>query len=242
MSTALTGPGPQVVAQPIHSSSSDQQHNVGELVHANDGRAFRYVLAGGTNLVAGKLQQRQPEVTGDQGLTAVAAAVGDIQFVSTSNVTVDANEYVNGWVMITVTPGVGRQYQIKGHAAFAGAAPTIDLVDPIEVALTTTSRADLVHNTYNDVIIFPGNVGATGGPAGISVHPVASGEYGWVCVAGTAICLADGTVVVGLGVNAADGSVDGAVDDVTHATEAPIGVAMTGIATTEYGPIKVQLI
>ena len=240
MSTALTGTGPQVVAQQIHSSSSDQLHNIGELVHANNGRAFRYCLNGAVAMLAGRLQQRQAEITGDQDLTAVAAAAGDTQFVSTSTVTVDENEYAGGWVMITVTPGVGRQYQISGHAAFSAAAPTINLVDPIEVALTTTSRADLVHNPYNDVVIYPTT--ATGGPAGISVHPIVASEFGWIAVAGVNVCLVDTTAVVGLGVSAADGSITGAVDDVTHATEAPVGIAMTGIADTQYGPIKTHLI
>ena len=240
MSTALTGTGPQIVAQQIHSSSSEQLHNVGELVHANDGRVFRYCLNGGTAMLAGRLQQRQVEITGDQNLTAVAAAVGDIEFVSTTTVTVTANEYVNGWVMITVTPGVGRQYQIKGHAAFTAAAPTINLIDPIEVALTTTSRADLVHNSYNSVVIYPAT--ATGGPVGISVHPIGASEYGWIAVGGTNSCLTDGASTVGLNANAADGSITGAVDDVTHATEAPVGIFLTGVADAQYGPVKTNLI
>lgn len=241
MSTALTGSGPQVVAQAIHSSKSEQLHNLGELVHANDGRVFRYCLNGGATMLAGRLQQRQAEITGDQNLTAVAAAIGDIEFVSTSTVTITANEYVNGWIMITKTPGQGRQYQIKGHAAFSGAAPTIDLIDPIEVALTTDSRVDLVHNSYSSVVIYPAT--ATGGPVGVSVHPLVIAEYGWLAVGGTATCLVDTALTgPGLFVSAADGSITGAVDEVTHATEAPVGIALTGIADTEYGPIKLNLI
>jgi len=240
MSTDLTGSGPEVVGQPIHSSFTTAAHKTGELVHANDGRVFRYCLNGAATMLAGRLQQRQAEIIGDQNLAAVAAAIGDVEFVSTDSVTVDANEYIGGWVMVTVTPGEGRQYQIRQHDAFSGAAPTFLLDDPIEVALTTSSKVDLVHNPYNDVVIYPQT--ATGGPVGISVHPIVIAEYGWLCVGGVASCLVDSTAVVGLAVSAADGSITGAVDDVTHATEAPVGIALTGIADTQYGPIKVNLI
>ena len=240
MSTSLTGTGPQVVGQQLHSSSSTSFHELGGLVHSNDGRSFRYCLNGGTAMLAGRLQQRQVEITGDQNLTAVAAAVGDTSFVSTSTVTIAENEYAAGWVLVTVTPGVGRQYQIASHAAFTTAAPTLLLVDPIEVALTTTSRVDLVHNNYASVVIYPQT--ATAGPVGVSVHPIAASEYGWLAVAGVNTCLVDNAVTVGLFVSAADGSVTGAVDGATHATEAPVGIAMTGIADTEYGPIKLNLI
>jgi len=240
MSTAITGTGPVVVAQGIHTSSSTKLHNLGELVHSNDGRAFRYCLNGGTAMLAGRLQQRQAEITADQDTTAVAAAIGATQYVSTTTVTVTANEYANGWAVVTVTPGVGIQYQIKGHAAFSAAAPTFDLIDPIVVALTTTSRVDLVHNNYSAVVIYPTT--ATGGPVGVSVHAIAADEYGWLAVAGVNACLSDGASTVGLNANAADGSITGAVDDVTHATEAPVGIFMTGVADTEYGPVKLNLV
>lgn len=238
-STQLTGTGPQVVAQGLFSSSATGYHNVGELVFSNDGRAYRYALAGASSLVQGKLQQASAEVTANQNLTAVAAAVGDLVLVSTSTVTVVANQYANGYALITVTPGEGYQYKIAGHAAFTSAAPTFTLSDAIAVtALTTGSRIDLVANPYASVIINPATASST--PVGVAIYPVTNAQYGWLQVAGVANVLADGTVVVGTSVCASNGTA-GAVE-ATAGVQALVGTAVTGIATTEYGAIKLNLI
>ena len=55
--TQLTGTGPAVVGQGLFVDSASAVHNLGELVHSNDGRSYRYCKAGGTALVAGNLQQ-----------------------------------------------------------------------------------------------------------------------------------------------------------------------------------------
>jgi hypothetical protein len=237
MSTRLTGPV-QIAAQTLHSSSADKMHQLGELVFANDGTAFRYCKAGATALVAGKLQQSSAEDTALQNLTAVAAAIGDLSIVSTTTVTVTANEYAEGWVLVTVTPGVGRQYKVKGHIAYTTAAPTFAMFDEVKVALTTTSRLDLVRNAYSAVIVNPS--AATSAPNGVAVHPVAISEFGWLQVAGVALILADGTVTVGTELDASN-AVAGAVEAHNEAgVIASVGHALTGIANTEYGAVKLH--
>ena len=233
MSQFLTGPV-QVAAQTLHSSSADKMHNLGEVIFANDGRAYRYCLAGATALVAGKLQQSIAEVTGSQGLTAVAAAIGDKVIVSTSTITATLNEFAEGWAIITVTPGLGRQYKIKGHPAYTAAAPTLQLFEEVKVALTTTSRIDLVHNPFFKVIVNPTT--ATSAPNGVAVHPIAIAEYGWLQVGGVATILADAAITVGVNVSASN-AIAGAVEAAVTA-QAAIGVAVTGIADTEYGAVK----
>ena len=237
----MSGPV-QVAAQTLHSSSADKLHNLGETVFSNDGRAFRYAQANGTTaLVAGTLQQSRPETTSHQDLTAVAAAIGDAAIVSTSTITTSANEYAEGWALITVTPGIGRQYKIKGHAAFAAAAPTFNLFDTIAVALTTDSRIDVVRNPYSRVVINPTT--ATAAPIGVAVHPLAVSEFGWLQVGGVASILADGALLVGQEVIASNGTA-GAVEPQGagpgSGTQSCIGFAMTGVATTENGAVKLQ--
>lgn len=233
--TQLTGTGPQVVAQSIFSTSADQLHNLGELVQTNDGRAFRYAKAGGTTLVQGKLQQASAEVTADQNLTAVAAAVGDTTLVSTSTITVAANYYANGYALITVTPGQGYMYHIKSHAAFSAAAPTFTLYDPIAVtALTTGSRIDLVANPLSGVVVNPTT--ATSAPVGVCVYPITNAQFGWLQVAGVANILSDAGSTVGTNVSASNATA-GAVEAAVTA-QAAIGVAVTGVATTEYGAFR----
>jgi hypothetical protein len=211
--------------------------DLGALATTGDGRYFRYAQAGAVALVPGTLQQAVVEVTGNENLTAVAAAVGATQLVSTSTVTVTANQYQGGWAMITVTPGQGYQYQIGSHAAFTSAAPTFTLTDPIQVALTTGSRIDLVSNPYAGAIINPST--ATSLPSGVAIAATPISYYGWLQVRGVANVLADGTVVVGTSVCASNGTA-GAVE-ATAGVQALVGTAVTGIATTEYGAINLTI-
>lgn len=240
MSSFLTGPV-QIAAQTLHSSSADKMHNYGDTIFANDGRAFRFCKAGGTSLVAGKLQQCQAEDTGTENLTAVAAAIGDTSVASTTTVTVTANELAEGFILVTVTPGVGRQYKIKGHIAYTAEAPTFTLFEEVKVALTTTSRLDAQPNLYSQVIVAPTTY--TGCAVGVAVHPVTNAEYGWLQVSGLCNVLADGTGVVGEQVIRSNGTA-GAVEPstTTYTVQGNVGLAMTGIATTEYGAVLLQLL
>ncbi|MBI5732620.1 hypothetical protein HY967_01530 [Candidatus Jorgensenbacteria bacterium] len=235
MSSFLTGPV-VVAAQTLHSSSADKYHMLGEIIFANDGRAFRYCKAGTTALVAGKLQQSSAEDTGLQNLTAVAAAVDDLSVASTTTVTVTANEYAEGFALVTVTPGVGRQYKVKGHIAYTSAAPTFNLFEGVVVALTTTSRLDLVRNPYSAVVVNP--ITLTSAPIGVAVHPITASQFGWLQVLGVANILADGANAVGANVVASNG-VAGAVEDAAAPGLQPlVGTCLTGAADTEYGAVR----
>jgi len=243
MSNFLSGPV-QVAAQTLHSSSADQYHKLGELIFANDGRAFRYAKAGGSALVAGDLQQSQAEDTDTQGLTAVAAAVGDLSIVSTSTVTVTANEYAEGFILASVTPGLGIIYKIKGHIAYTTAAPTFNLDnDSVRVALTTTSRLDALANPYAATVVAP--TSKTGPVVGAAVHAIAASEFGWLQVLGAAALTCDATeaVVIGEPVirsNGVAGAVEGATT--TFTIQGTVGFALTGIAVSESGAVKLTLL
>ncbi len=242
MSNFLTGPV-VVAAQTLHSSSADQYHKLGELVFANDGRAFRYAKAdASTALVAGNIYSSAAEDTDTQDMTAVAAAVGDLSIVSTSTVTVTANEYAEGFILVSVTPGVGRQYKVKGHAAFTSAAPTFNLDEPLVVALTTTSRLDAYANPFNGVIVSPTTI--TGPVVGAAVHPIAVSQFGWLQVLGDACLEAQNACTVGLPVIASNddaGCVE-TITDAAHELLQVVGVAQTGIADGEFGAVKINLL
>lgn len=236
MSSQLTST-PLTIGQELFTSSSVPFHAIGEKAFTAEGRAFRYCKMGAVAGVPGKLYQAPAEVTGDQNLAVAAAAVGGVTVTTTSTVTVTANQYAGGWVMVSVTPGQGYQYKIKSHPAATGAAVTLTLEDPILVALTTSSRIDLIANPLNGVVVNPTT--ATSAPVGAAVYPIAIGEYGWLQVSGPANLLADGTVTVGTAVVASNATA-GAVEALTG-VQAPVGLALTGIATTEYGAIDLNL-
>lgn len=229
-----------VIGQGLFTQSTTAQHVLGEKITTPDGRSYRYVKAGASDLVPGKLYQASAEDTNDQNLTAVAASAGATSISASTTITATANEYAGGYAIITVTPGEGYIYRIASHAAFTAAAPTFQLEDPIQVALTTASRIDLVRNPYNGVVVNPTT--ATSAPVGVAVYPIAAGKFGWLQTGGPAALLADGAITVGTNVIASN-AVAGAVEAGADAADlqAFVGVAMTGIATTEYGAVMLAL-
>lgn len=240
--TQLTGTGPQVVAQGLFEESSKALHNLGELVHSNDGRAFRYAKAGGTALAAGKLQQSSAQDTGDHNLAIAAAAANATQIVTTSTVTVTANQYAQGFALIADDAGEGYYYKIKSHLAATSAVVTLELADKIQVALTTSTTVDLVKNPYDAVIINPTTISSS--PAGVAVKALTASYFGWLQVSGPCSVLADGALTVGTDVVASD-NVAGAVEvtaDGTPEILSVVGTAMIAATDTEYGLVNLKLL
>lgn len=221
----------------VSGGSVNDGTNLGGLATTGDGRYFRWALAGATALVPGKLQQASAEVTANENLAMAAAAIGATQVTTTTTVTVTANQYAGGWVVVTTTPGQGYQYQIGSHAAATAGVLTLNLVDPIIVALTTASVIDLVSSPFVSVIVNPTT--ATSSIVGVAVAATPAAGYGWIQVRGVASVLAQGTIVVGEQV-AASSTTAGAVV-ATSGVLAAVGVAVTGIATTEYGAIDLKI-
>lgn len=240
--TQLTGTGPAVVAQGLYEESSSALHNLGELVHSNDGRAFRYVKAGGTALAAGKLQQSSAQDTGDHNLAVAAASAGATQIVTTGTVTVTANQYADGFVAVADDAGEGYMYRISSHAAATAAVVTLNLADEIQVALTTSSTIDIIKNPYDGVIINPTTISSS--PAGVAVKALTAAYYGWLQVSGPCAVLADGGLTVGTDVVASD-NVAGAVEitaDGTPEILSVVGTAMIAASDTEYGIVNLKLL
>lgn len=244
MATQLSG-GVSVSGAPLFSAggSTIPEQVIGARVEANDGRIFRYCFATPTALVAGQLQQGPAEVTNHQNLTSPVAAIGATSLDITLGATAAGlNQYAGGLAVISVTPGVGYSYKIKSSTLTASSGTiTVQLEDPIEIALTGTSRIDLVQNPYNGVIVNPTT--STGPVVGVANDVISAGSYGWIQTGGMVGCLADLAVTVGRNVIGSL-TVAGAVTQLglTSATTRQIvGYAVTGIADTEYGAIHLTL-
>jgi len=235
MSTQLTG-AVVVNAQKLHSESSTALHNLGELVFSNDGRAYRYCKAGATALVAGKLQQSSAEDTSNfQNLTCAVSSAGATSITTTSTVTLTVDQLAGALLTVTAaTTGAGFLYKVKGHAAATAAVVTFNLEDPVVVATTGTVTVDLAPNAYSGVIVNPTT--ASSAAIGVAVYNITATYYGWLQVGGVASILNDGGSTVGTNVSASNGTA-GAVEAAVTA-QAAIGVALTGVATTEYGLVK----
>lgn len=236
--TSLTGP---VLAeyQDLFSSTTTQGGpggglNLGAKASTGDGREYRFALAGATAIVPGKVQQSSVENTGWENLAIASAAIGATSITTTSTVTVTANAWAGGYVMVTVTTGQGYIYKIKSNPAVTSAVVTITLEDPIIIALTAaTTKIDVIANPYSGIIVNPAT--ASGQAVGVGIFAIAAAQYGWVQTGGATNVLADGTVVVGEEVGSS-ASVAGAVK-ATAGVVSDLGIAITGIADTEYGAV-----
>ena len=221
----------EVLAQELFVQNTVQQHEIGQKAFTRDGRTFRYVQAGEA-LVAGTLVQAPAQIANHQNLTVVSGAAGAKSLVATlGNTLASVNQYAGGFVIVTIDPGEGYAYKISGHAAADALGDiTLSLEDAIQVAVTTTSRVDLVPNPYLNVVINP--VTATGLPCGAAIDIIASSSFGWVQTSGPAPVLVDDqTVVVGTSLSASNQAA-GAVEPFTG-VQAMVGRALTGGATTD---------
>lgn len=187
-----------LLAQEMFVSSASAQHKLGTRGYTEDGRAFRYVKAGASDLVAGNTIQSPAIVANHLANTPPAAAIGTKSFTYTPGATLGtADQYADGWLQVDTTPGNGYTLGINGHAAFASAtAFTLNLDDPIQVALTTSSRVGLLANPYNGVIQFPVTT-ATGSLVGIATYVITAAQYGWIQTWGPCSVLIAGTPALG---------------------------------------------
>ena len=171
----------------IYDESSTQNAPLGTRMAWADGRVYRYFQNGGTALAASKLFQTTVLVTGwDASVKPAAAyAAGQTQIgcsATAGTSVVDTNIEVtacqDGFIGVRTGAGQAYQYQIKSHTAISSnSAFTINLYDPIKVALGSTASCALIRNPYKDVVVAPTT--HTGAIMGVSVMVVTANYYSW---------------------------------------------------------------
>lgn len=222
------GAGP---SQPLFSSFADRRHTPGEKYVTPDGRTFRYVQAGASALVVGNCIQAPAQDTDHDQNVVVTGTLGAYEITITTGSgsgALDLNEYAGGFLTIDTTPGLGYVYPIVSHPAIAASTNgIIKLAHPIQVALTTSSRATLFKNPYQGVIQHPVTT-ATNVALGGAIFPIAATEYGWIQSGGPGSALIAGTPAVGQPVTSV-GAVAGALS--VHSAELNIVAEMmvTGV-------------
>lgn len=211
-----------------------------------DGRCFRFALKSAAAAVAGDMQQAAANTANHVGLAVqAAAAVGATSVSVTLGATATtADEYADGYLVIDTSPGNGYSYRIRTHAAAgSGATQAVTLysTDSVQVALTTSSVASLIHNPYRSVVVAPTTHSQT--PAGVAVKPIAASEYGWLQTKGPAAVKGIGTLVIGDPV-ILSGTTAGGVGPMAGAgaaTEVQVGWCMRVAATTLHSTIYLTL-
>ena len=192
MATQL-GPAVQISAQDLYTFSTTQQHVLGEKVFSPDGRAFRYVKAGAVALVPGNvLQGPALNAAHVDSTPSAVSAVGDTT-ITTSAITVTANQYAGGYLVVEKgTTGSGQCLLIKSHPASTAAPCVITLSDPFQVATSGTITIDLIANQYNGVVVTPAT--ATANIVGVAVGAIPAASFGWIATRGIAAVLNGGGV------------------------------------------------
>lgn len=234
----------QALAQNIFDISSVRLHDIGQVITLSNGNKFRYSLAGSSALGAGKLGIAAAQAANHTNRTATATAVGAISMSLALGATAAVkDEYADGWAMVNVTPGPGQNLRIAGHAAVSSSGTaSLDLIDPVKVALTTSSKVTLVHNPNR--LVVEGTT-ATIPAAGVPGVAVTASYYYWAQTHGPAPVLNDQNLTSGTYLKAS-GSVAGAVadnaDTTAPITEFTVGIAAFGTgADTEYRPIYLTI-
>jgi hypothetical protein len=196
---AFTGPTFITDFSPFDQSSV-KEHALGQRAVTQDGRIFRYGLAGSGGVAAGYLGV-MPDLDGTEITAAVtaAAAAGATSITFTHPATTAAaNKYADGYCGVSYGTGIGQTFTIASHAAFTsgGTNSVVYLNDPIVVALDTTSRIDLVANPYSGVISVTTDA-AISVPCGVPLKAITAAYYGWFQTRGIAAVAADNTIGAG---------------------------------------------
>lgn len=236
------GPGNQFDG----SSTTDQRsHPLGSVMVFADGRKFKYGLAEATAIATARLcQQTLNPADWDELVVPTARAIGDRTVTVTNGATtaVTVDTFADGYLNVEDDAGEGYLYTIKSNGAAAtGAAITVNLYEPLQVAWTTATTVNLFRNPMSHVIIHPSP--ATALLVGVTPRAIAASRYGWFQTWGPASVLVEGTHVINERV-IDSASADGAAAPTASTAageENYVGVVMEVAATTEQGIVFLQM-
>lgn len=240
----LTGK-PTIIEFDPFSSEATQAQSLGEAVYLGDGRIFRYAKVGASNTAPGKVSTAPAQKTNHHNLAVTAVAVGGtIVNVTLGATAAVASEYDEGFMSINAGPGIGQTFKVYYQPAIgSGLAGNITISDPPVVALTTSSKATLLHNNWSGTI--EGTV-QTRRAAGVGLIVGTAANYVYLQTHGVASVLADGAITLGSAL-ALSSSVAGAAiaTSTTYSTAVlttPIGQASIAAGVdTEYRPVVLSI-
>lgn len=234
----LGNANPVVIDVDPFSTSVQQQHELGASVNVSDGRIFRYAKVGGTTTSAGKMSTAPLQKTNHHNMAVqAAAAIGALNVSVTLGATATvAEEYQEGFLIVGLTPGQGHVYKISDQPlALSASTQPLTIYDPIQVALTTSSKATMTHNNWNGVIE---GTTQTIRAAGVPMTPVTTSTtappYFWTQTRGVASVLNDQAIALGSWL-AISASVSGAVIAASGTYGTALVTTLVGIQNIKVG-------
>lgn len=238
----MFGPEGEQYNQYDGTRRTNQRWPFGTQLIQQDGRKFRFVLAGSSALVIGDCLTHAGNVANHVDLTSAIVALNARILTGTSGATAGtADQYYQGYAQVSVTPGGGDVYLLRDHDAWSSSGTySVNLAagHAVRTALTATSRVDLLKNPYDGVIQYPASI--AGHCVGVAVEDIAASDFGWIQTHGECSILTAGTVVIGANV-VADTATAGACGPATAATEEVIGVVRRVAASTAWSDIFLRV-
>lgn len=237
----------QAVVQDVWATSATPENILGSKVITNDGRIYRYVLNGATELAPGKLTIAPAgfeAVDNHADLATNTAAIGDTTVtVTLGGTAVTANEYAGGQLVINDDTGEGISYGIDSHPAQSSTTGdvVITLSEPILVAFGAGTTATLVKNKFNGVVIATGGT-QTSVPVGVPNVTIPADYYGWVQTGGTCAVLQSGTNTPTKGEPVTIGeATNGSVSGRDSIAEPEVGIGLDTATSGEYNPVHLMI-
>ena len=216
---------------------------LGSVLYYGD-RVFRYGLAGGVALTAGKLVQTAVGTKADhQDLAPTAAvAAGEYEIsVETAGTDLTANQYKDGYLYVNDGAGQGQCMKIASNPAHDHSddpSVVITTYDALATAVATSSKVSLITDPWSAVLVAP--AAETGAVMGCPVVDMAASAYGWFQTYGPAAVLTVGTIVLGHNV-VRSATVAGGVAPATSDILDIVGTCMLVDVTTDYSLIKLNI-
>ncbi len=222
---------PQLYAVDVYSESSVQKQPLGSIGYDSAGRRFRYSKVGAAALVAGNLLQTSARDTAftDMAVQAITAISITTIPVTLGGTSTTKDMFAEGFMTVTVTPGGGYTYQIKGNPVATNATTcNFELKTGLAVGVNTSSKVTTMKNPYDGVIQSPTTV--TGLAIGVANFVQTALYYSWIGVEGYFGVLASTTVAaLGGGVQAKNSSTAGSANVLAAASYQIGGAPILGV-------------
>ena len=243
------GSNPDSIINPFTSgttSITDSLGNdipLGSVLYYGD-RVFRYGLAGGVALTAGKLVQTIVGTKADHQDLAPTAAVAAGEYaisVETAGTDLTLNQYAGGYLYVNDGAGEGQCLKIKSnpvHDHSDDPSVIITCHDALATAVATSSKVSLMSDPWSGLVVAP--AAETGAVMGCPLVDMALSAYGWFQTYGPAAVLTVGTVVLGHNV-VRSATVAGGVAPATSDILDIVGTCMLVDVTTDYSLIKLNI-
>ena len=250
--TALSEPARLVAAANFWTPTVDQKNMLGFIFDLDDGRRFKYIKNGSTEIAKNLMTQSEAidgqQLDNLQNVTTPGATAGDKVFsidIITANGISDG-ELVDGYLLVnqgTSATDEGDMYIIKNNTYTTG-----DTVMQIEIAdqgglrntIAATSNLSVVKNQYRDIIVKPTTLTAV--MLGVTTTIFTASYYGWIQTRGVA------SVIVDTGDNIVVGEPAGHIDSsgtpgslglvATQATDNVVGAWLVASAGADYGLVN----